>query len=623
MQYVEGSLRSLRASIGRSVAMAVVLSAMLIGHSASASSALSLQTVGDFLSLGANTSRELQEAISQAGDEARITLEAVKRDLDELIGVIEAVYRDNLDITLDSLDTAAAQLFIRLEALVDGIRNDIDAVTASVGEEARLTIEAAGDEIEELLPQLEETVDGVLVSGGETAAFILDEGTLDLLLIIAIGIGLVALLLAILLGLIFEQPKFLGLLVVCLVAGILVPRPVREAIVIRADSDELLKRETVPYIIRVEPDQLVVGETAEIHVWGSNLTPSAELPSARVGDRLVQIKADSPTRLVLDATELTAVGSRTLSLEYADSQLATDLREVLELEAPPEAPLLPNLRFKSIVLEPQSPLPGEDVVATVTVINDGPSGSGEFDVVWTPVGDQPRLQQAIRSMEPGAERVLTFDHRYRDEDLGRHETAFRIDTGENVRESEENDNFDRVSVEVRAFPRCQERSQAIDASGLPQPLVVPSHVSGDREFGGNGPRLRVRVEFRWNTQQVLMRATFEAVEWDVARGRKAGDQTSAVGSSDWLTVYQASAGEELVGLSLDEPVDEVVVVDDNGRNQIVDTYEPLSEIIRGFTAVGDRGIEDVGRADEEGTKLLSVDVSGIKAVVVESGSDCR
>jgi len=65
-----------------------------------------LQTLGDLLSLGANTVREIQEAILLAGSEVSTILNGIDGTIRDLMDELEDKFQNNLNITIDSLDNA-------------------------------------------------------------------------------------------------------------------------------------------------------------------------------------------------------------------------------------------------------------------------------------------------------------------------------------------------------------------------------------------------------------------------------------------------------------------------------------------------------------------------------------
>src|SRR6478672_4012190 len=106
-----------------------------------------LQTLGDFLSLGANTVREVQQAIQIAGQEARDTLQQLNDEMTGLISTLEKTYQNNLNITLNSLDSVTRTKLVELQSLIDQVNSTLQADIGLVQQASKDIIRTAGQEI--------------------------------------------------------------------------------------------------------------------------------------------------------------------------------------------------------------------------------------------------------------------------------------------------------------------------------------------------------------------------------------------------------------------------------------------------------------------------------------------
>ena len=70
---------------------------------------------------------------------------------------------------------------------------------------------------------------------------------------------------------------------------------------LRDKLDTVIKQ---PNIFALMPDVIYVGETDEIEIWGSQLTPDGEEPVITIADSPVPVKAISPDRIVLDVSSV-------------------------------------------------------------------------------------------------------------------------------------------------------------------------------------------------------------------------------------------------------------------------------------------------------------------------------
>lgn len=252
-----------------------------------------LQTIGDFLSLGANTVRELQDAIRIAGGEVRATLETLEQTLSALLDEISETYQDNLNVTIDSLDAATRSKLLELETVMGRVNEKIQEDIQLISDEAKEVINEASLQIRRLSNELREDLQDVIIVGGETAVFVLDRAASNIIVIVAIimlGIGLL-----IFVWLLFTRRLsatgilavltllFMFAYVAVFASLIFIPN-VRVFVMTSTGiglRQQLDKTINAPRILALVPDTIHIGETTELEIWGSQLRPTGEPPAAR------------------------------------------------------------------------------------------------------------------------------------------------------------------------------------------------------------------------------------------------------------------------------------------------------------------------------------------------------
>jgi septum formation topological specificity factor MinE len=151
------------------------------------------QTIEDFISLGANTVREIDKAIEQAGYEMRATLEQLRNEINSMIQTLSETYQDNLNITLESLDGFTRNRIMELQVQMEKINAEIQKDITLASQAAKDVIQEASRQIHRTAIELEESLKNVLYFGGETVAYVVDRAVHNAILIISIvlfGLGL-------------------------------------------------------------------------------------------------------------------------------------------------------------------------------------------------------------------------------------------------------------------------------------------------------------------------------------------------------------------------------------------------------------------------------------------------
>ena len=352
-----------------------------------------VQTVGDFLSLGANTVRELQDAIQIAGAEVRGTLDQLNNDISTIVQTLSQTYQDNLNVTINSLDAATRNKLLELQGLIDQVNQTLQQDIALASQAAKDVIRKASLEIRRATLELEQSLKNVIIVGGETAAYVVDRAIYNAILVIAIVMLGVGLLVFILLLFLRRLPQ--GLACALLIGFIafylalfgslaLVP-PVRGYAMTFTGiglEQRLEKVANEPRILDIIPDRIILGDTREVEIWGNTLRPQDQSPTVKIADRSVPVSAASNERVVANVAGFSAAeGSTNLVLTYEGRD---GPREVVQLVRLTPTPTPPDLVITGFSIDPASPVQRGNARATITVRNQGNGAARSFVVQWRP-----------------------------------------------------------------------------------------------------------------------------------------------------------------------------------------------------------------------------------------------
>ncbi|MCC7352774.1 MAG: hypothetical protein IT330_03375 [Anaerolineae bacterium] len=394
------------------------LSPLLTPPATAAPRADVLQTLGDFLSLGANTVRELQEAITLASGEVRAILEQLNSDINAMIQTLSRTYQDNLNITIDSLDAATRNKLLELQALIDQVNEKLQEDIRLASQEAQNVIRRASLEIRRATVELEQSLRNVIVIGGETVAYVVDRTIYNAILVIALvflGLGFL-----LFIWLLFSRrlPGGLaGVLVLLFIAAyvalfgalVLVP-PVRGYAMTFTGiglEQRLEKTASKPRILEIIPDTIILGRTNEVDVWGSTLLVEGRSPTAKIADQAVPVSAASEQRVVVNVSGLAAPeGSTNLALLYDGTPGPS---EVVRLARLTPTPAPPDLAIVGFVINPTSPIHRGNARATITVRNQGSGRSGSFVLQWKPYAAHTGLSRSVPGLNAAEAQSFTFD----------------------------------------------------------------------------------------------------------------------------------------------------------------------------------------------------------------------
>ncbi|MCB9461937.1 MAG: hypothetical protein H6670_19965 [Anaerolineaceae bacterium] len=311
-----------------------------------------LETIGDFLSLGANTVREIQEAITLASSEVANTLNTIDGTVRDLMDELEEKYQDNLNITIDSLDAATRNKLLEVESLMLSVNDILKDDVRFISNEAKNLLADAALQIRQLSDDIKSDLQDVIIVAGETGAFLIDKATENIITIASVV--LLALGAIIFVWLLFRSSRgltgFAAILAYVLVIayigffGALLLVPQFRTFVISSTGIGLKERLEVvteqPDIFTIRPTEIIVGETEEIDIWGSSLLPNGEQPTVTIGNRSFPFTA-TDDRIVVDVSSIIAQGDadetpiarfgriRDVAGEMSDITISRDLLETI------------------------------------------------------------------------------------------------------------------------------------------------------------------------------------------------------------------------------------------------------------------------------------------------------
>jgi uncharacterized membrane protein len=443
----------------------ILLIALLAAPIARADNSASvLQTIGDFLSLGANTVREVQEAIQLATGEGRALLEELQGRLTQLLGQISQAYQDNLNITIDSLDAATRNKLLELQTILDQVNEQLQEDIRLISDEAQETIRTASREVQTAIVTLEQSLTNVIIVGGETAAFILDVAVFNAILIISLVLLAIGLLLFVWLFFSKKFPSglpgvlaFIFIIAYVGVFGALILVPNARTTLMTFTGVGLKQRlETVanqPRVVAVVPESILLGETDEVQVWGSGLLPNNQAPTVQIASSNVPLNASSNQQIVANVSSLSApAGSTNLTLQYPERDPITS---VVRIVVPTPVPQPPDLQITSFSISPASPVQRQNARATITIRNNGGLDARNFVLQWKPFAAHPGESTSISRLAAGASQTFNFDHSYINS--GTFDSVAAVDVFNAVAESNEGNNNQTRSVNVQPAPPRQAR----------------------------------------------------------------------------------------------------------------------------------------------------------------------
>lgn len=289
-----------------------------------------LQNVGDLISLGANTVREIKEAIKVAGAESRETLEALSNEIQKTIDQLSQTYQENLQVTIGSLDEITRRKLIEFQNLLLSVNNALQEDIRLIGLEARTTIQTAAAQCALLSAQITQNLNELIIVAGNTASFVVDKATFNLILVISVillGIGLI-----VFACMLFTKklPKSMFARVTSIVfifvflgifAGLIfIPSTRVYAVTAMGGSvTELQTSPRTPKILFTKVDTVTIGVDKTITLTGINLLSDSK-PRVYLGEIELKVDANDDNKIIANISQLVPSYNRTYLLSSSDAE---------------------------------------------------------------------------------------------------------------------------------------------------------------------------------------------------------------------------------------------------------------------------------------------------------------
>lgn len=182
----------LRLLLLRLVLVTTMLLTQLMPSLTPPASAGVFDTLGDFLSLGRNTVKELEKAIAQASGEAKEILEEAKAAIEEVLDDLERKFQNNVDYAITSLDAETRSIILYISGLIETISVEVQESVEIISAESQDVIRKAAIEIRTSTAYLEQALQRSILYVGVTGSYLISEATSNAILIISIvmlGVG--------------------------------------------------------------------------------------------------------------------------------------------------------------------------------------------------------------------------------------------------------------------------------------------------------------------------------------------------------------------------------------------------------------------------------------------------
>lgn len=204
-----------------------------------------------------------------------------------------------------------------------------------------------------------------------------------------------------------------------------------------------------PRIRDVDPSNIVIGETQEIRVLGSGLTPQGAIPIAEIAAVAVPVLAAIDDEVVLDVADLQIPsGSTVLRLRYGGEIVDAD--DIVTISIPEPLADPPDLQIAEFALDPASPIQNGNTQATITVCNEGGSVAPAFVAKWKPFAGHPGLTGKFPPLDVGGCGDWTANFSY--PNPGTFESVVIVDELGNAAETNTQNNQREIPITVQSPP---------------------------------------------------------------------------------------------------------------------------------------------------------------------------
>ena len=339
-------------------------------------------TVFGLLEALRQATNNIERLMSTATADVHSVLESLDNNIQGLINELETKYRDNLDITISSVDNALNGRLLQVSQIITQVNDLIGENVTQIEASALTVLRSASDELQLNVAAIRQSLADSVVVTVQGVTYVLNAAflnTLSIIAIIALAIGAIVFIV-----LLFTRglPRDLGqwlvfvLMLVYLVffGALLFSSDLRAWVMVRANQG--VQAELVftrqPELISVSPRRVVLNSNANpsINLRGLNLVPSATPPAISIGGQSISSGVgygDREINVSLRAFPAPADGEVTVLLDYGSAYPALSAALTVMTPTPTLGPA--NLAVQSVTFNPPVPIARRQVVATVTIEN--------------------------------------------------------------------------------------------------------------------------------------------------------------------------------------------------------------------------------------------------------------
>ena len=407
----------------------------------------------------------VQNAIANAGDQVRRSVDELRANLQTLINSLSQTYQDNLNLTIDSLDALTSNKLIQLQGLINQVNQALQDDINLIAQQTRNIINQVALQAAQLIADVEQRINNLVVVTSDAVVFVVDRALFNVILVIALillGLGLL-----LFIYLIFSRklPQGLARIFVLammaaylLVFGALALVPSVRARAMSAANlgfEKELQRVTqnVPEVVGADPATITIGQTSTVKLIGVGLRPENKAVTAKIGTQTVPVAAANKEAILTVSGVTLANGPHEAVLLY-DGVVSEKTRVLLTVERLVTPPPPADLTITQFTINPTSPVQRGNATATIRVVNQGGTAASGFTVQWKPFAAHPGLTQSVSSLAPGAAQTFTFNHSYIN--AGSVDSVATVDVNNAVAESNEgnnNRNINGISVQPAPLRR--------------------------------------------------------------------------------------------------------------------------------------------------------------------------
>jgi len=395
--------------------------------------------------------------LAEAGnlvDDVNDLITDITNNVEDIVDKLSDTYQDNMSATFDSLDEFTGNVLRKLTNTFNEINDILMQSVEFIVKQARELLEDLKSKLLDIIIQVEKSITKIIIVAGETASYVVDKVTYNLLTYSSFalfGIGLIIFITMLAKRGIPEGAAgvimltLMGIFILLFGAIGLIPK--FRTYIIKFTGLGLKSRlETTEVadtaiVSRVFPNPIEIGKTKELHIKGLSLLLEEQQPTISINGINLTIKAAADEAIVVDVSKLNLPsGSVTLKIDYPDLDQITRIINVQRLDPPAD------LIVTKVRTNPKYPVVGQAFTTMVTVKNNGKTTAENFKVGWEPDFNKTVTPETVAALKPGQSTNVNLRHKYSSGKV--YSTVARVDTTNKIQESKENNNTRTHEVSV-------------------------------------------------------------------------------------------------------------------------------------------------------------------------------